>query len=147
MEVHRRGCGGRSDAKAALFSTLGNILESWRKPSLPLLYSRLLSTRAFLISIVVDVPPLLLRERPPLLLPQPQFQPLRLSLHAQNGDVAITLDSAGSDLRSSWTWRACSYRSIQTGATKSISRRRSVFEVIGRKWEKVIFPFFDSRLN
>lgn len=47
MEVHRRGCGGRSDAKAAaLFSTLGNILESWRKPSLPLLYSRLLSIPA-----------------------------------------------------------------------------------------------------
>lgn len=88
--------GGRSDAKAALFSTLGNILESWRKPSFQLSCLRLLSSRIFNFHC-----------RRPYLLPDASRTPTTshfsltpLSshpistpsvLHAQNGDVAISL--------------------------------------------------------
>lgn len=92
-------CGGRIDAKAALFSTLWNILESWRKLAfvplfLPLHLFPGSFSAAFLISIVVDVPPtgcIANAHDQPLLStpPQPPFNPFGF-LHAQNGDVAIS---------------------------------------------------------
>lgn len=101
MEVHRRGAlEGAATRRRHCFPRSGNILGSWRKPGVvPLLYPGSFPP-AFLISIVVDVPPTGCTANahdqplppPPSLAPTPTppaFNPFG-SLHAQNGDVAIS---------------------------------------------------------
>lgn len=96
MEVHRRGAlEGAATRRRHCFPRSGNILGSWRKPGVvPLLYPGSFPP-AFLISIVVDVPPTgctaNAHQRPatstpsfPRPNPNPsRFQPLRLSACAK----------------------------------------------------------------
>lgn len=155
MEVHRRGAlEGAATRRRHCFPRSGNILGSWRKPGVvPLLYPGSFPP-AFLISIVVDVPPTgctaNAHQRPatstpsfPRPNPNPsRFQPLRLSACAKRRrrDKLFPASYGEYNLRLGGTWSGAP--PLVQVVSKEESRRRRIYQIIGNRLDYLVVPFF-----